>query len=178
MTEHACPIHNVPLTEDDAPILYGTFRAEKAEVIEQRLKAYPYANTLVRGPCWVEGETHAKVTFCPVCRATWLATPEGRQETEYLAKNRLSEEMEIEELLAQQSNQERMAIIYCSFGAALFFVSGSALGIVIGYAANYGLVLSAVVGGLMGVLVHMLRFALANPAVNRTCAKSRAVRLP
>lgn len=156
MTERHCNLHHQILLPDSVPIQYGTYAPEPAHVLAERNSAYPFANTIVRGPCWVEDETHATVMYCPACREAWQRTPEGRAQADYLARERPSEEQEIERLRAQEDGNRRDRLILSLAYIVCYVVVIAVVGAAAGYLRGFGLLIGLGIGGVVGLIVGAL----------------------
>lgn len=148
-------MHRTGLIEDSVPILYGTFAPESTDIVAKRNNTHPFANAFVRGPCWVESETHSKVRFCPTCREIWLKTSEGIQFTNYSALGRPTLEQDIERLWAQQDCNARYARNLKLFRIACFSIIGATVSGSVSYFLPYGIVLGVATGGFCGIVAGM-----------------------
>lgn len=160
MTEHHCNLHKNRLQEDSVPIVYGTFVPESEQAKAKRISTYPFANTIVKGPCWSEDRTREDVLFCPACREAWRETPEGRREAEYFAgyfaQKQPSLEQEIERLKLQQDGNRRYKRIHRLVRIASFVLLGGAITTVACYFLSYNLAFGAILGGIGGVITSAI----------------------
>lgn len=155
MTEHFCELHKTELIEDSVPILYGTFAPESTYIVAERNNTHPFANAFVRGPCWVESETHTTVRFCPSCREIWLKTSEGVQFINYSAKDKPTLEQDAERLRAQLIGNARYARNLKRFRIACYSIMGAAICGSVSYFFTSGLAFSVAIGGFGGVVAGM-----------------------
>lgn len=155
MTEQTCSLHNIPLVEGVAPILYGTF-IPNSEHQATEVSSHPFANSVVRRPCWVENETHAKVIYCPACREAWSKTPAAHQLTDYFAREQASPAYEIAQLLAQQASNRKYALVHNITRVAVYAALGSACGGLGSFVSGWGLLVLPTAGAIGGTMVAFL----------------------
>jgi hypothetical protein len=78
----ACEIHGDKMLEALVPIGYGLVFSDK-RYLEAYGSLFPNAVTVLGGGCVAGGETHARVKYCPACRAArqrWMAARPGIRE--------------------------------------------------------------------------------------------------
>ena len=162
MDEQHCPLHKLRLQQGTAPILYGTFAPQRANVEAGGVSDHPFARPWVRGTCWVQDEPDAKVVFCPACREAWRATPAAGRLAAHLERQRRSPAREIAMLRDQQDQARRYKLILLSASIVLHAVPGAAIS---GFAAwmaadhlpSFAPALGAALGGMGGAAIAAFR---------------------
>ena len=76
-----CPVHRVPLEQEQVPVLYRGRWAPPRDVINAERERFPFANFMVEGGCVIRGEDYAETLYCDCCRAELIEWNRGRKET-------------------------------------------------------------------------------------------------